>query len=158
MDRKSTVGLLVFLLMVYGVAALGALATSRGVPGWYADLQKPTWTPPSWVFGPAWTLLYGMMAVAGWLVWRRGGWSGAPVALSLFAVQLVLNAAWSPVFFGQRSIGGGLLVILALWPAILATLVAFWRHAPVSGALLAPYQLWVTYAGALNLALWRLNA
>ena len=104
-----------------------------------------------------WTALYLTMAIAAWLVWRRAGWRGAPGALGLFALQLGLNLAWSPLFFGLRSPGAALFDILALWLAIAATLVAFFRVERVAGALLVPYWLWVTFATALNAAIWTLN-
>ena len=112
---------------------------------------------PAWVFGPVWTALYLSMAIAAWLVWRRAGWPGGARALGLFAVQLALNAAWSPLFFGLRSPAAGLVDIAALWLAIAATVFAFFRIAPVAGALLVPYWLWVTFATALNAAIWSLN-
>jgi tryptophan-rich sensory protein len=113
--------------------------------------------PPNWLFPVAWTVLYVMIAVAGWLVWREAGFAGAPLALGLWAVQLVLNAAWSWIFFGLRRMDWALADLAALWLAILATILAF---APVSAAaawLMAPYLAWVSFAGVLNLAMVRLN-
>jgi len=159
MGRVGTVlGLLAFVVTVLGVASLSGLSVARAGPDWYEALSKPSWTPPAWLFGPVWTVLYLMMAAAAWLVWRRHGLVGAAVPLGLFAVQLALNAAWSPVFFGLHEIGWGFAVIVGLWVAVLATMLAFWRVAPAAGWLLVPYQLWITFAGALNLAIWRLNA
>lgn len=143
-----------FLLLCYGAAAIGAQFT----PGaWYAELTKPTWTPPGAVFGPVWTLLYGMMAVAAWLVWRVGGKRGVRGALALFGVQLALNVAWSWLFFGLQRPGAALVDILLLWLAISATILAFWRVRPAAGMLLVPYLVWVSFATALNLQIWRLN-
>ena len=130
------------------------------MPGdWYASLAKPEWTPPPWVFGPAWTILYAMMALAAWRLWRRLG--SRPLearrALVLFAVQLALNLAWTPVFFGMQRPDLALVVILLLWVAIAATIVAAWQACKTAAALLMPYLAWVTFATALNMAIWRLN-
>jgi tryptophan-rich sensory protein len=157
MKAREALGLIGFLGAVFLVAALGSLATAGEVGDWYAALEKPAWTPPGWVFGPVWTVLYLLIAVAGWLVWRRAGWRGAPVALGLFCLQLSLNGAWSPVFFGLHEIGWGLAIVAGLWVAVLATILAFWRVTALAGALLIPYQVWITFAAALNFALWRLN-
>jgi benzodiazapine receptor len=136
------------------VALISGLATASSVRSWYPALAKPSWTPPPWVFGPAWTLLYVLTAVAGWLVWRRAGWSGA---LAAFGVQLVLNGAWSFCFFGARSPLAGLVDIALLWAAIVVTLELFRRVDRAAAWLLAPYLAWVTFAAALNLEIWRLN-
>jgi tryptophan-rich sensory protein len=149
--------LLLFIAVCLGVAGAGAIFTTNSVSDWYPMLQKPSWTPPSWLFGPVWTLLYLMMAVAAWLVWRKWGLDGVGVALGLFALQLALNAAWSPLFFGLRNPLAGLLDIVPLWVAILATLLSFWKISPIAGLLMVPYWLWVSFATALNFAIWRLN-
>ncbi len=143
-----------FLLVTFAVAGISGAATSGGVHSWYPTLAKPTWNPPSWVFGPVWTILYAMMAVAAWLVWRRAGWGGA---LLLFGVQLALNAAWSPLFFGLHRIDLALVDIVVLWAAIVATTVAFWKVTPVAGWLFVPYLAWVSFAAMLNFAIWKLN-
>lgn len=137
---------------------LGALFTAPAIATWYATLRKPGFTPPNWLFGPVWIALYALMGIAAYLVWRRGvGDVRVKWGLALFVVQLVLNAAWSPAFFGLRSTLGGLLVILPLWFAICATIVLFWRVSKAAGLLLVPYIAWVTYATALNVSLWQLN-
>ena len=145
-------------LALAGMVLLTFCAPLAGVvapPGdWYASLQKPGWNPPSWVFGPVWTALYLMMAIAAWLVWRRVGWRSP---LWLYVSQLALNAAWTPVFFGAREIGWALLVILALWTGILLTLRAFLRASKAAGWMLAPYLAWVSFAAFLNFTLWRMN-
>ncbi len=129
------------------------------LPGeWYAALRKPAWNPPSWIFGPVWTALYIAMAVAAWLVWLRGGFRSQRKALSLFLTQLLFNALWSPLFFGLRSPALALANILLLWLAVLGTIVAFWRARPIAGAILVPYLAWVSFATALNFALWNLNS
>jgi translocator protein len=139
-------------------ALLGSLATASSVGAWYAALAKPAWTPPNWLFGPAWTVLYVMMAVAAWLVWQRRGSEGAGAALALYGVQLAVNAAWSFLFFGLRSPALGLAGIAVLWVLIVLTIRAFRPIRPLAAGLLVPYLLWVTYAAALNGAVWKLNA
>jgi tryptophan-rich sensory protein len=124
-------------------------------PGdWYASLAKPSWNPPSWIFGPVWTALYLMMAVAAWLVWKRDGWRKA---IWFYLAQLALNAAWTPVFFGMHEIGWALMEIIALLLAILITLRAFLHVSKPAAFLLLPYLAWVSFATFLNYTLWRMN-
>jgi benzodiazapine receptor len=129
----------------------------RSVADWYPTLAKPSWTPPAWLFGPVWTVLYVMMAVAGWLVWKRYGLTGAREALLLFFVQLALNAAWSWLFFGFRMPGVAFAEIVMLWGAIVATTLLFWKACAPAAVLFLPYLLWVTFAAVLNYSIWRLN-
>ncbi len=158
MGNARSVLVLVFLVaLCLGVAGAGAWFTSGSVSAWFPTLRKPAWNPPAWVFGPVWTALYLMMATAAWLVWRRAGFSGAAGALGLFAAQLALNAAWSPLFFGLRSPAAALADIIVLWIAIALTTIAFRRIVPLAAVLLVPYWLWVTFAAALNYSIWRLN-
>jgi benzodiazapine receptor len=124
---------------------------------WYAALNKPSWHPPSWVFGPVWTTLYAMMAVSAWLVWRQGGFARQKGPLGLFLVQLALNAAWSPLFFGLQQPGAAFVCIIALWLAIAATILVFRRVHRIAAWLLVPYIAWVSFAAVLNGVLWRLN-
>ena len=154
--RKVT-ALVIALLLCYGAAAVGGLLGTGSDRSWYADLAKPSWTPPSWVFGPVWMVLYGMMAVAVWLVWvsRPERASAAPIVV--FAVQLAFNAVWTPLFFGLHRPGTALVDIVLLWLALLATVWLFFRRRAIAGLLLVPYLLWVSFAVALNLAIWRLN-
>jgi translocator protein len=146
-----------FYLACFLAAGLGSLFTMVSLGSWYAGLAKPPWNPPAWVFGPVWTVLYAMMAVAGWLVWRKGGPAGRR-ALRWFAVQLVLNVGWSAVFFGLQMPGLAFVEIVLLCVAIAATLKTFWRVSRPAGILLVPYLLWVSFAVVLNFAIWRLNA
>jgi len=148
-------GLAIAVALCFAAAGIGSLYTTPAIPTWYASLQKPSWTPPGWLFGPVWTVLYLMMAIAVWLVWRERGFTGA--ALALFAVQLALNSLWSVIFFGWKSPGLALVEILFLWTAIFLTMLAFWRISHAAGWLMWPYLLWVTFAGFLNLSIWRLN-
>jgi len=153
-NRNEWLGLVLALGICFGVAALGSLATLPEIPGWYARLRKPAWTPPNWLFGPMWTTLYAVMAVAAWLVWKRVGWSDA---LWLFAGQLALNLAWSFIFFKFHEPGWAALDIVLLWLAIAVTIFKFADVSIVAAYLLVPYLLWVTYAAALNVAVWRMN-
>ncbi len=137
---------------------LGSVFTARTVSSWYLTLKKPNWTPPSGVFAPVWISLYVMMGIAAFLVWRKGlGHEGVRTALALFLIQLVLNTLWSAAFFGMPSPLAGLIVIVALWMAILATVVAFLRVSVGAGLLLIPYILWVSFAAALNWSIFMLN-
>ncbi len=145
-----------FLAICFAAAAAGGVLTAMSVETWFPQLTKPSWAPPNWVFGPVWSALYAAMAVAAWLVWRRAG-RDARASLVLFGIQLALNVAWSGLFFGLRSPGLAFFELIVLWIAIAATLTAFSRWSRVAGALLVPYLAWVTFAGALNFAIWRLN-
>lgn len=145
------------LVLVAVVAVSGAVINAGETDGWYAAADKPPATPPGWVFGPVWTTLYTAMAVAAWLVWRTAGFRGAAVALGLYGVQLALNAAWTPVFFGAEQLVAGLVVIVALDLAVAATAVAFRRHSRVAALLLVPYLAWTLYATYLNAGIAALN-
>jgi tryptophan-rich sensory protein len=151
---KSALGLVAALVLTFSAAYVGSRFP---VDDWYAELSKPAWNPPNWLFGPVWGVLYLLMAIAAWLVWRKSGFAGAAIPLGVFVLQLGLNAAWSWIFFGRHELGLALIEILVLWGAILGTIVGFWRLNPISGILLVPYLLWVTFASVLNFALWRLN-
>ncbi len=151
---QSALALLGWLLLSFSAASLGALF----LPGeWYASLKKPSWNPPAWIFGPVWTALYAMMAVAAWRVWRCGGMAAQRRPLTLFLVQLALNAAWTPLFFGWHRPGLAFAEIVLLWVAIAATLLAFRPASRTAAWLLAPYLAWVSFAGVLNFTLWKLN-
>jgi len=148
----SVMALGVFALLVAAAALFGV----QFEPGaWYEALQKPPLTPPNWVFGPAWSVLYLTIAVAGWLIWRAR--RNRVTALALWGVQLALNAAWSFLFFGLQRQGLALLEIGTLLVFIVATAVVFFRVRPLAGALFAPYAAWVAFASYLNAGLWHLN-
>ncbi len=149
--------LLVFIVICMGAAGLGAIATTPEIGGWYQTLNKPTWNPPSWIFAPVWTALYLMMAVAAWDVWRSADFAKTKFAMTIFAVQLILNIAWSWIFFRWHQIGWAMFEIVALWATILATIFVFLRFSRLSAALLIPYLAWVSFASVLNFWFWRLN-
>ena len=146
--------------------SIGWLSFSATLPGaatppdeWYQTLAKPDWTPPGWVFPVVWTTLYVLMGTAAWMVWctakEKGSMRGP---LSVFLIQLALNAAWTPTFFGAHRILAALLVIMALWLAILVTMLAFRKVSLAAASLLAPYFVWVSIATVLNFEIWRLNS
>jgi len=155
---KSLAVFVVFVLLSFSAAAIGSFSTRSGTRDWYPTLRKPSWTPPDRVFGPVWTVLYVCIATAGFLVWRNAPAGGATLPMVFFAVQLLLNAAWSWVFFGLRQPGWALAELTLLWLAIAATTLVFFRICFWSGLLFVPYLLWVTFAGVLNFAIWRANA
>lgn len=137
---------------------IGSVFTAPAIEGWYAGIVKPAFNPPSWVFGPVWTLLYALMGTAAFLIWKKGlDRSDVRIALGIFAVQLILNTLWSMIFFGLQSPGGAVVAIVVLWLAIVATIVAFAKISRPAAWLLAPYILWVTFAGYLNFTIWMLN-
>ena len=153
---KNWKTLLVCLLICLLPGMLGSLATAPAIPAWYAGLEKPSFNPPNWIFGPVWTTLYLMMGFSLWLAWNAKG-KARKAALVAFGIQLALNAAWSPAFFGLNSPALGLAVILSLWLAIVATLFLMYRLRPLASYLLVPYLLWVSFASVLNFALWKMN-
>lgn len=154
---RLLLGLLIWVGLSFAAGAIGSLATTPNIPEWYARLNRPAWTPPNWVFGPVWSALYLLMGIAAWLVWRRVGLAAGALPLCLFIIQLVLNTVWSLLFFGLHRPDLAFGEIIVLWLAIFTTMVTFWRVVPLGGALLLPYLLWVGFAAALNLAIWRLN-
>lgn len=154
---RQVIGLVISVAVCLGCAGIGSLLTLPSISTWYATIQKPTWNPPNWIFGPVWTLLYLSMAVAAWLVWRQSESRSVGFALILFAIQLALNVAWSGFFFHYHQIGVAVADVVLLWIFILATTLAFGRVAPAAGWLMVPYLAWVTFASILNATVWSLN-
>ena len=154
--QKQALGLVGWLLLSFIVAAIGALASVQA-KSFYGQLMQPTWAPPAWLFGPVWSLLYAMMAVAAWLVWRDGGWQKNRAALTLFVLQLGFNALWSWLFFAWHMGAWAFADIALLWLLIATTIACFWRVRRLAGALLIPYLLWVSFAAMLNYSVWQLN-
>lgn len=143
-----------FLAVCFAVAGFGSLFSPDE---WYRNLAKPSFNPPGWIFGPVWTVLYALMAIAAWLVWRRRDSAPTWAALNLFGLQLVLNGAWSWLFFGLHRSGWAFADIVLMWCAIAATLVMFWRVSRTAGLLFVPYLAWVSFAAVLNYSFWQLN-
>jgi translocator protein len=154
--RIQVAGLIVWLAVSFFASAFGAVATMQAGE-FYTQLIRPEWAPPPSIFGPVWSVLYALMGVAAWLIWRVDGFRSAWIALSLYLIQLVPNALWSWFFFAWRQGGMAFWDIIILWLGIVATLVTFYRIKPLAGALLAPYLAWVTFAVFLNFSLWKLN-
>ena len=154
--QKKILGLFGWFLVSFAASAVGAVASIQA-RSFYSQLAQPAWAPPPWLFGPVWTILYALMAIAAWMVWRSGGFRANPVALSLFLAQLALNALWNWLFFAWHYGALAFVDIVLLWLLIIATLVAFWRVRPLAGALLTPYLFWVSFASALNYSVWQLN-
>lgn len=165
--RHSALALAGFLAATFMVAGISTTFTISAIPTWYAALAKPSFNPPNQVFGPVWTLLYTLMAIAAWLVWRlpdvpfrrgdAGVFSVRRVALFWFGVQLALNFLWSFAFFGHHQIGLSVVEITFLWLAVAGTMLLFFRLSKLAGLLFVPYLAWVSFAGVLNFAIWRLN-
>ncbi|WP_292164004.1 TspO/MBR family protein [Mesorhizobium sp.] len=154
MDIHSLLALVAFVAASFAAAATGMIFR----PGdWYKQLDKPGWRPPDWLFAPVWSVLYASIALSGWLVWREAGIAGAALALGVYAAQLLLNAAWAPIFFGLHRPGLALVEIMVLWVAILATIILFQRVCLAAALLLVPYLAWVSFAAALNYSIWRRN-
>jgi len=157
--RKYTFKLIVSIVACQLAGVIGSVFTTAAIPTWYAALAKPPFTPPSWLFAPAWITLYVLMGISASLVWRVGlDQKQVRTALILFLVQLVLNALWSVAFFGLQSPLGGIIVIVLLWVAILLTILRFFRISTAAAALLVPYIAWVTFAATLNAYIYVLNA
>ena len=153
---SQLLGLVCWLLVTFAAAGIGSVATLNA-QGFYEQLARPEWAPPANIFGPVWGVLYLFMGVAAWLVWRKGGFQKAGMALELYVIQLVLNALWSWLFFAWHSGGWATVEIMILWTMIFGTLISFWRVSVWPGLLFVPYLAWVTFATALCLSTWRMN-
>lgn len=148
---SSTIALFVFVLLVGAAASTGALFS----PGpWYESLNRPSWTPPNWLFPIAWTVLYLMIAIAGWRVWEA---QGMGAALVVWGIGLVFNMAWSWIMFGRQEIGLALVDLVLLWLSVVGFILLAWPIDRIAAWLFVPYFFWVSFAGALNFAVWRLN-
>ena len=156
-NTRELSSLAVSITICFSAAWLGSRMTTPSIPGWYAALRKPTWSPPNWLFAPVWSFLYLSMAVAAWLVWQKSAIAGTRPALLLFAIQLALNVAWSGFFFALHRPGAAFAEVVLLWISILATACLFWPVSRAASWLMAPYLLWVSFAAALNYCVWKLN-
>ena len=147
-----------FVLLCEFIGLIGTVFTLKSIADWYPNLVKPSFTPPSWLFGPVWIILYALMGIAVYFVWSKGMKSrGVRLGLVLFSVQLALNLIWSVLFFGLRSILGGLIDIILLWITILMTIVAFYKVSRKAALAMVPYLAWVTIALLLNFYVWKFN-
>lgn len=155
-SARTWLGLLAWLALCFVVAAVSSVP-SREAPVFYAQLSLPAWAPPAGLFGPVWTVLYAMMGIAAWMVWRARGWSGAGAPLGLFVAQLVVNGLWSWLFFGWRLGALAFADVVLMVLLVLATLVGFWRVRRAAGLLLVPYLAWISFATALTWAAWQRN-
>jgi benzodiazapine receptor len=158
LSLNDIIKLIVSILACFAAAGIGSLFTFKAIPNWYAGLKKPPYTPPNWAFGPVWTILYILMGISVFIVWRKGlTTDGALLAFILFCIQLAVNAIWSIIFFGMKSKGGGVITIIVLWLLIVATMTASFRVSGWAGLLLIPYIVWVSIASYLNIGVWLLN-
>lgn len=146
--------LIAFIVVCELVGVSGSFFTVRAIPTWYAHLKKPAFNPPNWIFGPVWTILYALQGVAAYLIFQA---SGIGFAIGIFVIQLLLNALWTPLFFGAKRLGAALVELIALFIFIIATIVSFSGISTGAAWLLVPYALWVTFAMALNYKIWQLN-
>ena len=153
--RAARRPLLTFLIVTLAVGAAASLFTEPNIPTWYAGLARPSYAPPHWLLAPVWTALYGLMAVAAWLVWRVAGTRS--IEIGLYGSQLIFNFVWSAIFFGGHQIGLALADIGFLFLLILATTILFWRRDRIAGLLFLPYLAWTGFAAVLNAAFWTLN-
>lgn len=157
MNIKNMAVLACFILLSCGAGIIGSIFTFSSIPTWYATLNKPQFSPPNWVFGPVWTTLYVMMGVSAYFVYNNQKERKPSAILSIFYIQLILNAAWSIMFFGFRSPIYGLITIIALWISIVFTIGKFYTVSKKAALLLVPYMAWVTFASVLNYFIWILN-
>jgi benzodiazapine receptor len=151
------ISLIISIVLAEVAGVIGSIFTASSVQTWYVNLIKPIWTPPSWIFGPVWISLYALMGVASYLIWRNKKTSGAKVALTIYGVQLAMNALWSILFFGLKNPGLAFAEILILLAFILATTILFWKINKWAGILFLPYLVWTSFATFLNYAIWQLN-
>jgi len=146
-----------FIGVPLGMSVVGAITTAKEVKGWYTTLKKPSWTPPNWLFGPAWTTLYTCMGTASWLVFQQGGLAKQALPLAVYGAQLLANFAWTPLFFGKHEMGLAMVDNVAMWGGIAACIKLFHPVSPAAAYLMVPYLGWVTYASALNYNIWANN-
>lgn len=149
--------LIISLLLPQVAGIIGTVFTVKSIPTWYAALNKPSFNPPNWIFGPVWITLYVMMGISFFIIWIKKDVPNSGFLFSLFILQLILNALWSIIFFGLKSPGFAFLEIIFLWLAILLCVIYFYKESVISSVLLIPYLLWVSYASLLNYFLWQMN-
>lgn len=148
----------IFIIGCEAAGMIGTIFTMPAIPTWYSTITKPALNPPSWIFGPVWTTLYALMGIAAFLIWKKGiEKKEVKSALYVFGLQLILNMAWTPVFFGLRNPGAAYIIIVAMWFSIIWTMIKFYKLNRVATYLLIPYIIWVSFAAYLNLSIWMLN-
>jgi len=157
MFKKSILPLLVFILITLFAGFIGSLFTTPSIASWYAFINKPSFSPPNWLFAPVWSLLYILMGIAAFLIWQKRDNLKTKPALMFYGIQLILNTFWSIIFFGMHNPGLAFLEIIILWTFILITLIKFYKINKTSGILFIPYFIWVSFASILNFAVWMLN-
>ena len=159
MTKLNLFKLIFSILICQTAGIIGSLFTTSSISSWYSTINKPSFNPPNWIFGPVWITLYIMMGISLYLVWQKSDLSGISVkrALILFGIQLALNSLWSIIFFGLHSPMAAFFEIVVLWVFILLTILEFWKISHLAGWLLVPYLFWVTFASILNFSIWRLN-
>lgn len=158
MKKNNILKFIVAIVVPQLAGFIGAYFTMSAIPVWYAGLAKPFLSPPTWIFGPVWTMLFLLMGIAAFLIWRKGlEYAGVKSALAIFLFQLVLNTLWSIIFFGLKNPGIAFIEIVIMWLAILATIISFYKISKPAAYLLIPYLLWVSFASYLNYAIWMLN-
>jgi tryptophan-rich sensory protein len=158
MQKYAGAVLIVFFLLTFTVGLIGSLSTMHSVTTWYPSLRKPPWTPPSWLFGPVWTILYILISLSGWLVWKAGPYRSVTGVLSIFTIQLILNGLWSYFFFGLRNMALAFADIVLLWVFIVLFIIMSWDKTRAASLLFIPYLCWVSFAAFLNLSIWTLNS
>jgi benzodiazapine receptor len=158
MKLAIVIKFIICLILTFSAAFVGSIFTREAVPDWYATLNRPSFTPPNWLFSPVWTILYLLMAISAFIVWQKGLANPAvKIALILYLIQLILNALWSVIFFGLKLPLPAFIEIIMLWTAIAFTILAFARVSITAALILVPYILWVSFAAVLNFSIWFLN-
>jgi translocator protein len=157
MNSPSVMKLVVSLALPLAVGGIAGMFTAQAIPTWYATLNRPSFNPPNWVFGPVWTVLYILMGISLYMVWTMAPGKERNMAMAAFAIQLVLNFGWSFLFFYFKTLGFALVEIVALWASIVVMLVIFYRVKPLAAYINIPYLLWVSFATLLNAAYFKLN-
>ena len=157
MKRSNGIKLIISIVLCVSLGSVGGLVTVNEIPTWYATLNKPSFNPPNWLFGPVWTTLYVLMGISVYLIWKQPVSTERNKALQLFILQFILNFCWSFIFFGLHATGWALMEMIALWILILLSILHFTKHSKTAAWLLVPYIAWVSFALLLNAAIWRLN-
>lgn len=157
MKRSNGIKLILSIVLCVSLGSVGGLVTVSEIPTWYASLNKPSFNPPNWLFGPVWTILYLLMGISVYMIWKQPVSKERNKALQVFILQFILNFCWSFIFFGLHATGWALIEMIALWILILLSILHFAKHSKTAAWLLVPYILWVSFALLLNAVIWKLN-